>query len=309
MDKDNNPEPSTSATNSQQSSSSSSQHHHHHHHHHSHSYEEHLARKRKRQQQARRKKIVTCVALAVVAAAALIIALALFRPGTLQQFAATGNGKPAAKVSTHTPLEYDGIDVSHRQELINWQQVAYDTNIKFAYIKATEGNSIVDKMYAHNSASAIKENVPFGSYHYFTSHSSVQEQFDNFSSTASRMDQVLKPMVMIEADGVRGWTREQIQNNLAEMLRLVAAYYGCQPLICCSARFYNDNLAHRFDRYQLFLTEYNENEPLVDGAGGHDIHQQPSESPVKGINTPVHLDTFSEGTTIEDLYISNVREH
>ncbi len=309
MDINNNHESSTSASNSRQSggSDSSKHRHHHHRHHHSRSYEEHLARRRKEKQRARRKKMLAIMAIVMATLAAFIIALALFCPEMLRKVAATESVKPAA--AAYTPLQYDGIDVSHRQELINWKQVAYDANIKFVYIKATEGNSIVDKQYAHNAASAAKVNVPFGAYHYLTSHSTAREQFDNFSSTASRVDQVLKPMVRIEADGVRGWTREQIQSHLAEMLRLVAEYYRCQPLIGCTAQFYNENLAHRFDHYQLFLIDYSDSEPLVDGAGDHDIHQQPAESPVKGINTPVHLNTFSEGTTIDDLYISNVKEH
>ncbi len=283
--------------------------HHHHHHHHHHSYEERQARKRREAKKEFQKKLLMWLALSLAVVAGLVIAIALYRPGMLQRFASSDGVTPAAGTSTHKPLDYNGIDVSHHQELINWQQVAYDANIKFAYIKATEGGSIVDKQYAHNAAGATKAKVPFGSYHYFTSHSTVREQFDNFSSTAQRVDQVLKPMVKIEEDGVRGWSKEQIQNNLAEMIKLVSAFYHCQPLIGCSTTFYNEYLAGRFDRFQLFLTEYDENQPLVDGAGGHDIWQQPNESPIKGINTPVHLDAFSEGTTIDDLYISNIKEH
>lgn len=38
-------------------------------------------------------------------------------------------------------LVYDGIDVSSYQEDIDWSATASDKNIKFVYVKATEGTS------------------------------------------------------------------------------------------------------------------------------------------------------------------------
>ena len=49
------------------------------------------------------------------------------------------------KSSKNTKRQYDGIDVSHHQGQIDWKEVAKDKQIKFVYIKATQGTSIKDK--------------------------------------------------------------------------------------------------------------------------------------------------------------------
>ncbi len=268
-----------------------------------------MAERKKRERKRRIKFVITCVSVLLVLIAAGVILAALYAPQYLQRFSDSKPLVASANGGEHQPLAYNGLDVSYKQRLVDWQRVAYDTNIKFAYAKATEGATIVDKQYAHNSEGATAANIPFGSYHYLTSRCSAREQFDNFSSTATRVAQVLKPMVKVETDGVQGWSKEQIQSNLAEMLKLIQDFYRCQPIICCSAAFYNEYLAGRFDRYQLFLTQYNENEPVVAGAGGNDVWQLPDQGFVKGINTAVNLDVFADGTTLSDLLISDIVEH
>ena len=51
------------------------------------------------------------------------------------------------KSSKNTKRQYDGIDISHHQGKIDWKEVAKDKQIKFVYIKATQGTSIKDKNY------------------------------------------------------------------------------------------------------------------------------------------------------------------
>lgn len=46
------------------------------------------------------------------------------------------------KSSKNTKRQYDGIDISHHQGKIDWKEVAKDEQIKFVYIKATQGTSI-----------------------------------------------------------------------------------------------------------------------------------------------------------------------
>ena len=47
----------------------------------------------------------------------------------------------------HTVAQQQGIDVSHYQGHINWEEVAQDKTISFVYVKATEGASLVDDCY------------------------------------------------------------------------------------------------------------------------------------------------------------------
>lgn len=58
-----------------------------------------------------------------------------------------------------------GIDVSHWQGNINWKQVAKD-EIKFAFIKATEGTTLKDKKFETNVLGANAAGIKTGAYHF-----------------------------------------------------------------------------------------------------------------------------------------------
>ena len=63
------------------------------------------------------------------------------------------------KSSKNTKRQYDGIDVSHHQGQIDWKEVAKDKQIKFVYIKATQGTSIKDKNYEQNIKAARRQGL------------------------------------------------------------------------------------------------------------------------------------------------------
>lgn len=60
----------------------------------------------------------------------------------------------------------EGIDVSHYQGSIDWDEVVNNTPISYAYLKATEGASLVDKTYARNLSEARRVGLSVGSYHF-----------------------------------------------------------------------------------------------------------------------------------------------
>ncbi|MCB0662987.1 MAG: glycoside hydrolase family 25 protein, partial [Saprospiraceae bacterium] len=96
-----------------------------------------------------------------------------------------------------------GIDVSHHQSYINWEQVA-SNDIHFAFMKATEGVSLVDSMYCDNWDGASKTPLKKGAYHFFRPTVSAQEQFENFTMMVQLEDGDLPPVLDIEVtDGVK----------------------------------------------------------------------------------------------------------
>ena len=84
------------------------------------------------------------------------------------------------------PLGYKihGIDVSSYQGNIHWPAVAQmedqDVNIRFAFIKATEGLNFVDKQYKRNWQKAREANITRGAYHFFLATKSGRLQAQNF---------------------------------------------------------------------------------------------------------------------------------
>jgi lysozyme len=90
-----------------------------------------------------------------------------------------------------------GVDVSNYQGTIDWSQVAQH-RVRFAYLKATEGNDFVDKQFATNWAGTAKAGIPHGAYHFFTLCSSGAEQAANFLKVVPKDPKALPPVVDVE---------------------------------------------------------------------------------------------------------------
>jgi lysozyme len=101
--------------------------------------------------------------------------------------------RPALKAG-----EKFGIDVSNHQGDIDWNQVAAGGGVKFAYIKATEGNDFLDRRFATNWTKAGTAGVSRGAYHFFTLCSGGAEQARNFLSVLPADPNALPPAVDLE---------------------------------------------------------------------------------------------------------------
>ncbi len=90
-----------------------------------------------------------------------------------QQIAAAGGGviPPKPSVAPTPPPQpvpttfAEGIDCSHWQGTMDWKVAA--SKVSFAFIKATQGNNVVDGMFATNWAGAKAAGLLRGAYHYF----------------------------------------------------------------------------------------------------------------------------------------------
>ncbi len=90
-----------------------------------------------------------------------------------QQIAAAGGGviPPKPSVAPTPPPQpvpttfAEGLDASHWQGTIDWKVAA--SKVSFAFIKATQGNNVVDGMFAANWAGAKAAGLLRGAYHYF----------------------------------------------------------------------------------------------------------------------------------------------
>src|SRR4051794_37840723 len=64
-----------------------------------------------------------------------------------------------------TPAGAPGLDVSNHQHWIGWKRVAA-AGYRFAWAKATEGTSFVDRYYARNVAAAEAAGIRISAYDY-----------------------------------------------------------------------------------------------------------------------------------------------
>lgn len=131
-------------------------------------------------------------------------------------------------VKSYVP--YNGIDISHHNP-INWNEIAKDSNIKFVYIKATEGGNYKDKLFQRYVSNANRIGLHVGAYHYFRTNVSGAKQFKNFSESIDNVEYDLIPVIDIECKYNDYSNREQVRSELRTFISLFEQKYHCKPII------------------------------------------------------------------------------
>ncbi len=195
-----------------------------------------------------------------------------------------------------------GIDVSHHQGRINWRNTAIDQHASYAYIKATESVSHVDRMYYKNISEARAANIPVGFYHFYRPNASPSTQLLNMTRTVPNLrNQDLLPMIDVEVRG-RG-NIEIFRRNLRQFLRSVEKHYGVRPIIYTGVNFYNKYLCGHFDEYMYMMARYGDEIPCPDGNPKLVMWQYSESGRVAGIRGDVDLSTFMDNYTLSDIMI------
>lgn len=197
---------------------------------------------------------------------------------------------------------YDGIDVSRHNGTIDWKTVRRSNkNIRYVFIKATEGTGHVDRRYLDNAREAHRQGFKIGIYHYFTARSSAHEQFAWFRSQANLTYQDLAPIVDVEE--FKGWkSKQQLQDSLMTFVRLVKKHYNKLPIIYTHQNFYNTYLNPRFNRHYLFIAAYRRTPPIINGAN-YNLWQFSDAGRVKGIKGNVDLSRLSKNMTVKKMLL------
>ena len=201
--------------------------------------------------------------------------------------------------------DYDGIDVSKYQGNIDWEAIANNENIKFVYIKATEGATYTDPKFERNIAEARKHGVKVGCYHFLRSSSTIHDQFENIKQHIRREEQTFVPMIDVETKGK--WSNEQLVDSLHALAVKIYEYYHCAPIIYTYVNFYNRYLAGRFTNYPLFIARYTDDEPVLSDGTPYVIWQFSERGRVPGINGNVDLNRFGPGYSPHDIFIISQR--
>lgn len=164
-------------------------------------------------------------------------------------------------------FEIHGIDVSRYQQRINWRLVQQMKDrglaVQFAFIKATEGTTLVDQQFKRNWRKSKEANMTRGAYHFFRQSSGGHEQAMFFIRQVSMGKGDLPPVLDVET--YNGNDLEQFLAEIAVWLKVVEDYYKVKPVIYTNAAFYNRYLLGRFDEYPLWVAHYqNQRSPGVD---------------------------------------------
>jgi lysozyme len=199
--------------------------------------------------------------------------------------------------------EIYGIDVSHHQGKIEWEKVKKWKNKKldFVYIKATEGATYIDKTYKTNIKEAKENDFLVGSYHYFRTTSSIENQFQNFIKTIDKSKQDLIPLIDVEEK--TNWTNKEFHKNFKAFLNMVENYFGQKPMIYTVNSFYNLNLSGKYKEYHFLIGRYGPNAPNMRDKTSWTIWQFSQTGKVEGIPKYVDIDVLNNKYNLQDLLI------
>lgn len=160
-----------------------------------------------------------------------------------------------------------GVDVSWYQGDINWNTLAKQ-DIDFAFIKATEGSSHVDKKFHYNFEQALNADLKVGAYHFFSYDSEGKTQAENFIKTVQKIDDMLPPVVDIEFYGDKKKNlpqKEATQEQLSVLLDELEKHYGKKPIIYATKKSYDLYIANSYQEYDIWIRSVYNKPTLSDG--------------------------------------------
>ena len=189
------------------------------------------------------KKTKTALAVCVILALLCVITAGLLYFGILHF------NNPGSKY----PIR--GVDVSSYQGDIDWDVLA-SQDIDFAYIKATEGSSHVDRCFSYNWENASRQDIRIGAYHFFSFESAGKTQAELFCNTVTPAQNMLPPVIDVEFYGRFASADDidigEVVSNLRVMVDELTAYYGVKPVIYVSDKSYDAIVRGNFDDCDLW---------------------------------------------------------
>jgi lysozyme len=183
-----------------------------------------------------------------------------------------------------SPVVVMGIDVSHYQGVIDWQKVSTDKNVRFAYIKATEGSTYRDPNFTRNWENAAQNGIIAGAYHFFSKKSSGSTQAKNFISTVPKQSGRLCPVVDVESTLL---VQNSYKTQLDTFVNLVEAHYGKKPIFYVTNRVYS-LLYDDYADYPFWVVDYKGSPKVSEWS----FWQYSNKSSIAGISGYVDTDEY-----------------
>jgi len=252
----------------------------------------------------RRKKNNETIGIVLIVVAVLTVFLAFTNPGKkIISWVGRNTGlssqidASSEVMGVSIPDSYTvfGIDVSRYQNEIDWEKVAAfeaePFSVEFAFIKATEGNKMVDPTFKKNWKEAGKHRILRGAYHYFKPNVDAEKQANHFCRKVELSTGDLPPVLDIE-EIPRNMTSRELVKNVLIWLQIVERYYDVKPLLYTNAKFYELHFRNtEIDRYPLWIAHYYTSRPAT--LRDWEFWQFSDKATVDGIDAPVDVNVFS----------------
>ena len=192
--------------------------------------------------------------------------------------------------------EIHGIDISHHQGRIDWDKLKNQGLIdkypvRFIMIKATEGATQTDENFEENFYLAREYGFTRGAYHFYSVHSSAQDQARFFLSQVKLENGDLPPVLDVEHKP-KAQSDEEFRKSVLEWLNIVERHYQVKPIIYTYYKFkmqyLNDSV---FDQYPYWIAHYYVDS--VEYKGRWKFWQHTDAGKLPGIKGRVDLDIYN----------------
>lgn len=158
-----------------------------------------------------------------------------------------------------------GIDVSAYQGEIDWDKIA-DQGFKFAYIKATEGTTLVDKRFKTNWDDADDAGLYRGAYFFLTLNKSGAKQAAHFLNTVPSDDNALPAVIDFELYGSYLKTppsQEKIDSILKPAIQKIKKKTGRNPIIYTNYNTYNQYIKSGYKDITIWICDLSNTSPKL----------------------------------------------
>ena len=229
----------------------------------------------------------------------ILIALGLTAIAVMALRVSSGNPVPQA-------TDYiQGIDISHHNGAIDWRAVGAG-DIRFVYMKASEGEGFVDPKFKLNWERAGQTDLYRGAYHFFTQCRTAEQQAANFIRVAGDMNGALPPALDLEHMGPcrEGPTTARIDLEVKKMMDILESHYGVRPVLYTTQEFHDRYLID-FEDEKFWVRSIFQAPTFREGDWL--IWQHHHRGAVQGIKGATDLNAFRG--SVDDLEALRMRGH
>lgn len=186
----------------------------------------------------------------------------------------------------------NGIDISIYQQNIDLRNI--DKNVKYVYIKATEGVNFIDKAFHKNTQNAKESGLKYGFYHFMSEATEPSQQAIDFYSAIKQYDYSLIPVLDIE-NNTKGRTKTQVTDRVLQFLNKFKELSGIDCIIYTYTSFESAYLDSRVANYKCWIANYNggnvyPNSIIFKNYVGH---QYSGSGSVQGYNGQIDVNNFT----------------
>ena len=181
-----------------------------------------------------------------------------------------------------------GIDISRHNGKVDFKKVA-NSGVEFVFIKASEGKSHRDPLYAANFEKSGKAGLQRGAYHFFRFDREGADQAENFLQAIGSDIPELPLVIDVEAAGnPKNVSPQKVTERLEAMVEYMHLS-GHQVMFYTNMDGYYDYIADTFPGYPLWICRFKSNPINAEWA----FWQYDHHGKIDGIKGDVDLNVFS----------------